>query len=750
MAYSKITIVFNSLPNIEDVLYFFENSTSSVFGELFKKQRLALKQVAIPAFNLGLYEISYNEIADTSNIGVAYNDGTYKVVSIDNLESSDSDGIRTARVYSKLSPTIVDLNTQEAIIWGEGSFNFVENSYMGFVSTNYRTSFNLDYNISNFFTVTALPGPIGSGLGSVIIEANYPNAIFEAGPTTADVTFLIENAVTDVLIIQDLNYSEATTNGKCSHYKVNTTTDKLAVKITLNGTVLTSSNTANPYSFEVLRGQAWTAIFEDAAGNTATRITYATDNPIVLNEGVFDFQASYTPSGSSIVILPLVSLSGLVLEYSLDGVTWQTSNVFPGILAGSYTIHVRDQLGCSFIKNLVIDDSGILESYFLMPKSNSIRFANRVTWGDCGNYKNDENTLSCESTAKLPHQEIQRFQSCDVITTQFRSNYAENLVTVIREDETEVNIPVVQATNLMGLKDRRDARKYNLGNNKTGIYFVAGSLYDFDLGTNIGTYALNGQLPQWANIATYIKVDADWFLIEGIFFDININADVVVIADQYTGADVSVQVACIYNLENYEEFEAVIDFVDYIDEKIRVRVNSNDSNFTNIEQISELIDVKVRQYGTLEIRYKNKSNTDMNFSRGLENKIRLLVEKVGSKVLEENNETSKSDTSVTLLSSEVYEMDEFLFSPLTTQMMRKLVLALSHDTVSIDGVPYVKNDDISSEGPLEDTNLYDVTALMIKSANAFNSNSGQGNSVFNQDSMEVPGLIESDSGYVAY
>jgi hypothetical protein len=74
-------------------------------------------------------------------------------------------------------------------------------------------------------------------------------------------------------------------------------------------------------------------------------------------------------------------------------------------------------------------------------KSNSIRFSNRITWGDAANYKNDENTLGAEVDVKLAYSGCQNFKSANVITSQFKSNYINNIVTVLKQDGTEVNVP---------------------------------------------------------------------------------------------------------------------------------------------------------------------------------------------------------------------------------------------------------------------------------------------------------------------
>lgn len=744
---SKITLIFNSLPNINEVSNFAETSLGINFLETFKSQRLALKEVSIPTYNLGLYEITYNEMADTSYIGVAYNDGTYKTVPIDSLESMDDNGMRTATVYSKFTPNIVDLNTNEAIIWGEGSFVHVEDSYTGFISNNYRSSFNLDYNLNNLFTVTALPGLVGTGLGQVVIEANYPNAVFVAGTTTADITYIIDNVVEEIITISDVTFSEATTNPKCSHYKASITTNKVIDKVTVNGVVIVTGNTGNPVEFEVQRGQSLSVILEDENGITLNYNRSINQVPPNLNASNFDFTVNYSPAGSSIVITPKVDVSTLILEYSLDGITWQSANTFPSLLEGDYTVYVRDNFGCQFNTTLEITESGQRTPYFLMPKANSIRFANRVNWGDCANYKNEDNTLSCESEVLKPFEHVILFQSCDVITTQFRSAYRQNSAFVI-DGENKIPIAVSKMTSNIGVKDMRDARRYNLGNSRTGIYFISGNKYDYDNSTVTGTYSLNGLLPEWGQLGNYIQIGTEWFLIENIIFDEVSNADVLVINSAYTGNDEPLIVASVYNREDFEEYEFTIDFFNYLDKTVRVSVELRDSNFSPINQVSEKINTKIRHEDTIEIKYRNSTNTDINWSRGLECKMRVPYIRIDGQILDET-ENYKTDSTAILLRSEIYYLDKFDFEPLVLQIMRQLAIAVSHDTVKINDVGYVKNDSVEVEGALGESNLYAVSITMLRTGNAYSSNLG-GGGIYGGEDVEIPGLVDHGSGYIKY
>lgn len=623
---------------------------------------------------------------------------------------------------------------------------------------NFMDAFNADYNAGGtLFEVTRTGSTVEIASKRPSIE--FLNPFAQVSPTDntpldpqtdpVAVIFTITADNTPVFDIENVVFSEATTNSPCTHFKISVETSEITDRTTGDYTLQTG-NTDNPFEFEMLREQAL-EVFLYGQSNQENSLRYnATQVPSLLNESKFEFIVTNSPNGATLVINDL-GTNNLNLEYSLNNTDWQTDNDFYGLLVGNHTIYVRDHLGCSFTKSITITDTSVRVPYFHMPKSNPIRYANRVNWGDCANYKNDENTL-CHETEDVeePKGYCQDWQSCDVVTTQFQTNYNIRVAKVIKEDGSEVLIPVNKMTSNMGLKDSRDARKYNLGSGKTGVYFTTGNLYDYDTSNDTGNdYILNGNLPDWAYVGNYVKVDNAWFLIEEIRTSEEKNAQVIVITNNYTGADVAVITSSVYDLENFEEYEYTIDMVDFLNDTFQVQLVCTDPDFTTITYLSEQQNCKIKQVGSFEIKYRNSTNTDVNFSRGLEYVVRFMVEKVGD-VSDDETEANKTDTSAYLSESEIHEVDEFTFSPLPKQMMHLLRLALSHDTVSIRGMRYVKSENLQIEGPLEKTNLYDVVARMIKTNSAFNSNVVQGSAEVNSSDIEIPGLLEHDAGYLKY
>lgn len=676
MAYSKITLEFTNVPEVNDTFNIGETSLGLALNEVFKESRLGSGQVTLPVFE-------------------------------------PDDGFHPDR-------------------------------YLGFVNSFYRSAFNLDYNSTGLFTVVSTNGATNSGLGTVVITANFSGAIF-TGTSNDFVNVTIENEVTyPAFSIDEITFTPKI-GDELSLCTINIATNHLATKIIQP--FVRNPNTENPIIFAPYRNMTFNVELEDENG---LRVLQVVKTPPYLNIENFTFNVVNSPYGGTVNISN-VNSEGLELQYSSNYVTYQDSPVFSGLEVGYYNFSIKDQLGGIVYKALQITESGIYTPYFYISKSNSFRFANRVTWGDSANYKTDENTLSHEVDCEIPYTEIQQFQSTDVITTQFKSNYNTNMAKILKSDLSEVVIPVVKKSNNIGIKDKRDAFKCNMTDGKSGLYFQSGNTYDYNTGLVSGTYALNGDLPEWAVVDNYFAIGSAWFLIEEIIFDEVRNASVVVFTNTYTGTDVLVVASSIFNRFNYEVYEFDIDMSDYIDQYFRVRIRNSDSRYGEIIHLSEQIWCKVKHENVLEIKYSNSTNTDMFYSTGIVNLIRLPYTYFKGK-FDEESEVHKTDTNSILLSADVYEVDEIVFEPVTKEIWRKMVLALSHENVTINGVGYVKNGNFTSEGPLERSNLYVLTATMIKTDNNLNGKMStnslggfEGTFITTED-----GVIETDGGYMTY
>jgi len=183
-----------------------------------------------------------------------------------------------------------------------------------------------------------------------------------------------------------------------------------------------------------------------------------------------------------------VGFETLGLLFSIDGVNYQSESFFEDLDSGTYTLYIKDIYGCQ--KTFIVINNGesngnITTPYSDISESNSLRFVRRVNRENCGNYKNQFNTLSCEENVQIPNQFIQLFQSCDIIKTQVKTSY-QNVE--VGAGNTEIIAEKILAN--IGLEDKRDCTYYSY-NNQLAILFTTGNTYNYDTTDINGTYELN-------------------------------------------------------------------------------------------------------------------------------------------------------------------------------------------------------------------------------------------------------------------
>lgn len=603
----------------------------------------------------------------------------------------------------------------------------------------------LDYN--GYFDLTKIGNTISLG-------AKKPGWTFlEKISVPFDLPILFEPQIVPISNFK-INSVEflPTDSSPCSKVKVRVTTSQPIAQASVNNGAWFPIN-GPVYEFEWFRGQTFNLKLTNYIGKQISR-NITTPYTIETNSNIILLNVVNSINGGSVAVIAPFS-SSFKHYYSLDNLNWQENNSFSGLLEGNYTAYVKDEFGCSKsipfkiqpYENNIIS----LNDYHYISKANSIRYAERVDFEQ--NYKTDENTLSCEMDVIKPYKQIQQFIPADIITTQFKSNYDINNAYVIYENNI-VLIPVTKKTNNIGLKDKRTAIKYNIGNGVTGVYFINGNILDFLNNSIIGTYQLNGFLPEWAKKGNVMQMDNVWYKISDIMFDENKNADVIMINSIYTGVDTNTIVASEYNRENYDVFEFPVNMQTYLDKKIRVQIemSGNSSSVEKVTYLSEEIHILNSIENSIELRYKNTKNTDILYSTGIEHLLRLTYDLNSGKDVN-TSENHKTDDRAILLDAKIYESNAFKFEPLTKELWRKLKIALSHDLIFIDGVGYVKDEDFETEGPLGQTNLYVLTATMVKTGQVYSNKKTKDNVIIGEEIIipEVIGLISIDtSGYIKF
>ena len=135
----------------------------------------------------------------------------------------------------------------------------------------------------------------------------------------------------------------------------------------IDGTNYQSSNL-----FTGLAAGTYTGYIKDAAGCVGTKpnIVIAAAAPIVVNP--FVRNASSCGNDGSIEIYRTGGIPPY--SYSLDDVTYQTSNVFSGLAAGSYTAYVKDSKGCVGSQSATVGQGAALSLSTLVTNTSTCTF----------------------------------------------------------------------------------------------------------------------------------------------------------------------------------------------------------------------------------------------------------------------------------------------------------------------------------------------------------------------------------------
>jgi len=133
------------------------------------------------------------------------------------------------------------------------------------------------------------------------------------------------------------------------------------------GALSYSLNGGNPQASNIFSGLtagSYTVVVRDANGCSITTNAVIIANPELLTASAKgSSQVSCNNAADGMITVAAHGGTG-IYSYSLNGDTPQTSNVFDGLVAGSYTVVVRDINGCSAITEaIVIANPALLTAY---------------------------------------------------------------------------------------------------------------------------------------------------------------------------------------------------------------------------------------------------------------------------------------------------------------------------------------------------------------------------------------------------
>ena len=567
-------------------------------------------------------------------------------------------------------------------------------------ANSFLNAFNLDYNSSEIYTATAADNV-------VTIEAQNGFITFSNATSNGNVTFSITNFSGTVFQITQAIFEQAT--DACNNVKLKATTNVYADNI--HSPIGTTTRSGNIIYIDVPRsgGLNPSTVLLSLSTSTGQQASQTLNIPSILAEGNINLTINTSPNGATIIATHFPN-EELSLEYSLhDGssqTAYQTSNIFIGVVAGDYTIYIE--------------------------ADTNITFSNIVWFFE----------------VKRKYKHYEDFTVLNIPETQFKTNYTTPIVKVYEGTTLLETINPSKKTNNLRLTDSRDALKFSDSNGKTAIYFTTGKRYNYDTGADLqNDYTLNGRLPEWGIKGNYIKISGAWFEIEEVLFDETRQSEYLSINQNYTGVEVSIIVGANYNREIYDVWEFLNSLSAYSGKTLDLEIVNTDPIFDTLIYGAESVKVYSSLPNNTEIKYSNDSNTDVMYSTGISFLINTRMDKVSDAPIGEN-ENFSSDNVTILEKANIKESKDFVFESVTRGQMIKIFRALYHRKLFINDTGYVISETPEVEGGLEESSLYDITAVLVKTGKYYNATSFDFAEPTTVGLLEMPSLISVGNGFI--
>ena len=553
--------------------------------------------------------------------------------------------------------------------------------------------------------------------------------------TSGDITTTIDNTpVIDVLRIDNISLSENGSN-PCGLFDLTITTNIQATEITKP--VVQAVNT-NPFTI--------TGISRDSIDNILISVNdgVSIDSDSIYvpitNSAAFKLDVFNNPSGGAVnVSLLNGKTADFNYQYSLDDVNYYNSSSFSGLDEGSYTIYIKDSLGCSTSLDFEIEEFTPnffdRDAFFEVSEQNSLITVKREVIDEVSIFKNPTNTLSYEEESDINRKNFkQLFQKKDgIITQQYKSNYSNVLINLVDCDGNESEIIPEQKTENFNITDVRDVSLLPvnyLGSSFVGVQYKVGNTYNPDTLTVNGSYNLGSDLPDFMNVEDYIQIEgAGWYKVTNIdYYD---GIETLVIESTVAGFPIelnqTVRGTSVYDVLDYEVYEFSLD-LSTLEGDYYITYSANDLNYDSVNFISEWFNVSDVQFRTYLLQYYNSENNETNYSTGIINKIRIPYDISLTYLPNDTQDVYLTDTNAVNIESTYRDLYSLECRNVPLGMVRKMGLAVSNDRLFLNGLSLLKNSELEVER-IGTSNVYKTTIQFVRSDYAFTNISSDGSIV---------------------
>ena len=620
------------------------------------------------------------------------------------------------------------------------------------ISSRFIAYFNLDYNGLNIFTVNYINSSV------VEIVSNSEIFKFQNLTITGNIEAIIQNNTSSLPFEVVSSSIDTFESIPCESFEVNISTSTNIVTYTLDRltTPLNSTTLSIPYP----RGSEFKIILTDAQGK---QINFPTQTNADINKaGPFNdylfvekllssnitIQTNTLINGTTVNIY-VSNANSLNKQYSLDGLNWSTSSIFTGQSEGDYTLYVKDQYGCQVTKDFTISGVSKLKPYFSISKANAFNFIKIEEPNGENIFENQNNTFNGGCVSSLNYTIPQPFNKKDKPVLQIKTNYQELSLFLRTESGSESELGLQKLTSNLDRFLALDSIIYKHASGNLAMYFNSGNKYD-ELGSVIGEYSLYGNLPDFAKKGNFVTVgQLGTFEISTVTIDSEENKKIILFNTPYIGEKTTVKATSIYNLLNYEVYEYYFNFNFLNEGMYDLIVKATPLNEAEEIYLSETFDLRNNHLNTLHIEYYNKTsnNRSIFYKFGIKNVLRVLVSETESYFLEEN-EINVNDDNVQSIKSFLNKGNKYLFEDLTTNQMETLAIALSSESVIINGVITVKDDNLNIE-QIKNTNLYSIEVKMLVAAQSFDiEDTGYSGQDELDENIFIPNIITDGNNFI--
>jgi len=579
-----------------------------------------------------------------------------------------------------------------------------------------ETALTLDYKQGG---LQLFPIDVYLDVNDVIIDFTEYGYLFNLGdstiPVDIDVTVTPEVPPVPEFEITGEALSQADAEPVCTHAKFTFSVINGVAPYTISGAASKIAPT---------EGDLWVDLLRYTAGDQSITITDNNgdfDTIIVSKLGLFEIDSVDTINqlgGGTATIQASINPSGSInpiLEYSINGIGYSSSNLFTGLAAQSYTAYVRDNYGCIKTEPFTIEE--ILEErpdpFFEISKVNAIRCVNNSL---SSTY--DSLWRKRVFTNLQYFDVVQIYESDESVTTQIRSSYRDIVAKLKDLQGVEVkDYTVTKQISNIGLNDQRSANmKAGTEANQTFIYFdgseislpetwmIAGLQITIS-GVNAGTLA-----------GTYIVSD--------VVYDKSINKDVLVVDVIYPyGAEVRpITLDSNYDLEPWDIYEFNATFDSLIKGRYYIDVDATDvdPNYDPKKWRSEDICISDEWKDSILLEYQDTDNSvigDIIPTTGIVHKLRLKSRFFAYGATREKT-TFRTDTGNVVLIKQINARTIQLEGRFPDFIDEKIGFAASHKTIIVNGEQFrVSEEEQESENKTDERNPFVDTILTLQAVN---------------------------------